>query len=527
MSNPYVTLVHCTTIMYLASKTDGSWTPVIDVVKESLENISIPKSTIGETQQQVAGKNTLSMLSWMIRTFGTIEFTKEDILSRVRLDLDEEPSLLAELTTSLMVDGDGERSSKRIYALSSSLRYELNNERARRIISSANKKVNYSDELVDVRDELRELQENIVSFVGEGEGGEKPGFVARLSTGDRESLKDTLVKTSKSYSEAGMIKTGLVGLNRGCGGFGYRRGEFVNFGGLPHQYKTGILNDCVRWACIHNEPYMLDEKKKPLVLRISFENQPDQDLPLIYKSLVEHETRQSVDVKNVDPDKATDYIIEKLGVNGYTFDMLCYDANVFKVYDVLDVLEDYAREGYEIHLVAIDYLELIASKDGSKRIDEAINGAVETVRNHCYSRGITVVNGHQLSTEAQELAREGTTNLPKLVAKGGYYRNTKSLHTKLDLEWIIHKHKFGEKEYLVFARGKHRGISITPEAHCNFAYEFHKVGGIVDDIHDDVPKVIYDLGRRSNDSEDGVGGEDLGFGDDDVPKLENPVEEAW
>jgi len=502
--------------MYLASKSKDNWDNARDVIVDVTNNIKLPENALGETNREIAGRNILSMLNWMCRVHGTLEFDKADLMMRVRVDMPDEGALVKELEMALMSDSDDERIAKRIQSTISNLIYQLRKDQARKLISKANRAINYSDELVDYKEVLQDLQEDIIGYTGETEDGEKPGFVGRLSTSDLSSMEITFDRARENNSPEGVLTTGCVGLNRGCGIGGLRRGEMINFGALSHHFKTGMLNFLARTVPLYNKPFMWDKAKKPLILRVSFENKLDQDLPEIYKALVEQETGETVDIKTVDSKKAAEYVTKRLGVNGYTFDMLNYDANQFKVTDLLDIINEYESKGYEIHLLIIDYLELIVKNGAKDRLDEAINNAFEVVRNHCYPRGITVATAHQLSTQAQDLAREGVTNLPLQVAELGYYRNTKSLQTKLDLEWVMHIHKRDGRSFLVFSRGKHRTGDVTDIKLRTFAYELQKVGGLVDDVEKSAPGVIYNISDYlSNTAE---GDEELGdaFGDEAV-----------
>jgi hypothetical protein len=240
--------------------------------------------------------------------------------------------------------------------------------------------------------------------------------------------------------------------------------------------------------------------------------------------LVEQSTGEKIDLSEVDPVKAARYVKDRLSVNGYEVAMECYDPNNFTVYDLLDVFNYYEAKGYEIHCATVDYLELIASKK-KDRIDEAINDVFEVSRNHCFPRGITLITAHQLSTEAVMLQRDNPTDFVKRISDGAYYRNTKSLNTKLDCEILMHIEKRFDQSFLTFARGKHRGGDQTPFAHRYFAYHFQEVGGIVDDVLKPKPDVIYDIGKYIQ--EKGIGLEEDGGAALRADDMDGPATEEW
>jgi hypothetical protein len=511
--NPYLTLIRCVTALYLANRTPGSWEELYKTIQATLTHTELPTTLIGDEGDGMVAINLRTTVEWMLEVKSTIELDRKDLIQRVRLNLRDISCYVQELENAIPEEIGEEIARRRIRAILSELKYDLNLVNIRKLISKVNHRINYSKDAVDYGTTLREFQDSLSKYTTSTGDGEKTGFVGRLSTEDLGDVEDTFHKAKEVNSTEGVLKTGLVGMNRACGVGGFRRGELINFGALTHHYKTGMLNDVARSVPLHNVPWMWDEKKKPAVVRISFENKLEQDLPIIYRSLIEQDTGEQIDITEVDPVKASRYIKDRLESKGYTFFMECYDPNNFTVYDLLDVIMGYEAKGYEIHTLVVDYLELIA-RGSADRKDELINEVFQVVRNHCFPRGITVATGHQLSTEAQQIWREGASNFTQRVSNGGYYRNTKSLATKLDLEFVMCLIRNGEDTYLSVARGKHRGGERTPAKHLNFAYKFEKVGGLVDDVDLDTPKVIYDLNAVLNNNSDNAGFMDMGSNDD-------------
>jgi len=526
MGNPYVVLMQCVSTVYLISKTKGKWERQLDTIRIVVNRIELSASVLGENNDYLAGESIKSALDWMLRVVGSVEFDKDDLLAKVRIDLKDNPSVVKELERMLMVECDLERSVKRINSTVGELRYQLKQERIKDVVSKVNKRIRYSSGEVDYRQELKDLQDGITEFTGDVDSGEKPGFGGRLTLSNLDSIIEVLDKSKDNHSSEGVMQTGLVGFNRGCGVGGMRRGELVNVGALSHNYKSFMLNYLARSVALHNKPHMWDKKKKPLILKISFENTLDQDFPVIYKEMIEAETGVKMDVRSVNSREAAKYVIGKLGENGYEFMMLFYEANSFSIDHLLDVLSELEAEGYEIHLLVIDYLsQLFKVSGGGDGRDAAINDLFQVLRNHTYPRGITVVTAHQLSTEAQNLVREGTNNLPKAVSNKGYYQYSKSLHQKFDLEWVLHIHEHLGRKYLHFGRGKHRGLDVTPEKHKYFCYELKEIGGLIDDIHEPTPNVIYNLQEEVAD--DGADEYADQYGDANVTPITGGEKETW
>lgn len=490
-NSPFLTLLRCITVLYLVNKIKYKRDDLPTIIRDTLKRIDPPKSMMGDASRGEAVENLKDMAAWMLQTLEEEEFDRSDVITRIRLYLQSVPSLIQEVDIMLPMEINEDHVRKRIKTIISELRYDLNSLEIRESIRLANIKINSvnedSDEVLRILTESLEKHKNAISV------GVHKSLVGKLDMSDPTELITVMESAKESVSTEGVMRTGFVGLNRAVGVGGLMRGVLINIGALTHNYKTGMLNDLFRQIPLYNKPWMWDENKKPAIVRISFENKLEQDLPIIYRSLYEQEFNEQIDIRDVDPAKAATYIKERLSVNGYHTFMECYDPNNFNVSDLLDLINGYEAEGYEIHLLVIDYLELIVKLNG-QRGDEVINAAFQTVRNHCFPRGITVVTGHQLSTEAQNILRDGANNFTQRMVGGGYYRNTKSLATKLDLEIICHivEGPDGAK-YLSVSRGKHRGGERTPFKHLHFAYKFQEIGGLVDDVNKEEPEVIYNL----------------------------------
>lgn len=487
-NNPVLILIKAIVAVYINRQLPSP----IGKLDRTLENVDrlvvTPKDVVGEGSDGEVAQALNATLHWVKALPQDTALAKMDLTERVRINCSFESDYVGSLDRLLEIDDDSYKNALRVKGIISEIENELRELEFKDFFKEANRQVNFSQKRLDITEFSKGFFDKLKEFEGASGDGEKPGFGGKLSTENRDTVKDVLDNAVSLRSTEGGLITGLKGLNLMLGGQ-HIRGEQFNFGALTHNYKTGILLDYCRWLCMHNEPFMYDKNKKPLILRFSFENKPEQDIPILYKSLWEAEHQKKVDFAEIDSDEATDYIIERLTSRGYNFEMLCYDPNSFDIWDLIDILHGYEAKGYELHAIVVDYPELITKKragaTSTKRSDEVITYTFEVLRNHCFNRGITQITAHQLSTEAQKLAREGTAGFAKKVATGSYYMGAQSLATKLDGECILHIHRIGDESYLTFARGKHRGGEETPLKHRSFAYRFEKYGGIVDDLHEE------------------------------------------
>lgn len=347
------------------------------------------------------------------------------------------------------------------------------------------------DQTADKRTIAMNLIAGITPLV-EGGSGEARGVVSSLKFGDEQGVKDTMLKGQESSSNEGIMKTGWQGFNKMCGEEGgIRRGDLVCIGALQHNYKSGTLLNLAKQIALYNTPYMLDPTKKPLIIFISLENNIEDNILELYKSLRENETGELVSIKDIDVEEASRYVIERMRKNGYEFEMIRAEAGVFSITDVIDTLQQRIDDGFEIHACIIDYLNLFSKAGCFGGQDAAlIRDLFRRIRSWCNPKLITVITAHQLNSEAKFLLRQGTDCFVKEIAGRSYWDGSKSIDQELDMEIIQHIVKPGDGfSYLELIVGKHRKVSITAEAAKYWVQRFEEAGAIRDDI--DLPRPLF------------------------------------
>lgn len=492
--NPNLLLVKSIVGIYLNRSLPEQNGRLKQLIKNIFDDLKMPADTLGEGGEGEIMRALRSTLDWITDASLTHKLSIADVRERIIMDTAFAADYCDVIERLLKIDmEDKEEVTERIEGIYCELAHSYQKIKFAATVAKAHRQLNFSNEHFEFKTLASALEEQIRD-ISSSSNTMHEGFGGKVDFDDLDSIEETFKAAQEALSTEGVLKTGLQGLNKLWGIGGYIRGGSYLYGALTHNYKTGILLDHCRWMCMHNKPHLLDKEKKPMILRVSFENKPEQDLPIMYRCLWEAEHGKKCDLKEVDSREAAKYIKDRMTKNGFKFEMLCFDPNNMDVWDLITILEGYEAEGYEIHAVIVDYLELITKKQtGSiqRRQDEVINLTVEILRNHCFPRSITQINAHQLSTEAGTLAREGTSNFAKKVAPGHYWQNSKSLATKVDGAAVMHIHKIDTESYLTFAWAKNRTHSETPESHKAFAQKFEQHGGIVDDIYEEKSTAIY------------------------------------
>lgn len=481
-------LIHCITLLYRESElkeSSGSG----PLCQQVIETIKLPDSSVSLQTGREVVVGLRSTVHWML-DHREKTYDKTQLLQRVRVNTKDETHLYNALNDAIQPMESEEALKEQILSYRKSLREHLNAQHITTILAQAYSQVGFGNDpnaKIDYRAFVREVYDKLEPFTHDVVDTKHPSIVDHANFNDDEGLMELLTRSKEEISTDGVLRTGYQGINRMLGDTGgFRRGEFAVIGALQHNFKTGFTMNLFKHFALYNKPYMRDSSKKPMLLHVSLENELPMNIMWLYANLKENETGEECDVTTIDPVEATKYIREKMGVNGYHIEMVRLEPGQCSYHDFFDMILRYEADGYEIHAVVCDYLNMMSKKglDRGGPAGEDIRQLFRVARNFFAPRGITFITPHQLSTEAKMLKRQGVDNFVQAIANGGYYDGSKRIDQEVDLEFYIDISKVpGDGSYLEVQRGKHRGVKITPEKNLYTVLPFKPVGGVCDDIN--------------------------------------------
>lgn len=460
--------------------------------EKGINNPLLPQwvlDTIGDTAAAMGAdrvRDTVKELKIIIK--GLIDLTedtplhKKELMNKVKLAVAGEEYIVEVLDDVLVELTEPQEINKETVRL----RKQINEYRRQVDTIAAIKKAGTDIEFrkADARGVAVELLDKLNTMVNAA-GVAVDGMVQSMSLKDKGKLADVIKKGKETSSSSGIMRTGWRGLNRMTGEQdGIRRGDLVCFGALQHNFKSGTLLTVAKQIALYNDPFMIDPTKKPLIIHISLENNVEDNVLLLYRSLIENETGKAVSTQSINVEDAAEYIEKRMSESGYHIEMLRVEPGAFGIRSFIDTLENFRADGYEIHLVAVDYMNLMG-KQGCHGGNDAtmIRDLFRKARAYCNPKLITILTAHQLSPEAKYLLRQGCSNFVQEIAGKGYWDSCKSIDQEFDLEVIQHIEIIDGVSYLTFARGKHRKSDITPIAAHYYVQPFHAVGSLLDDIN--------------------------------------------
>lgn len=420
---------------------------------------------------------------------------KEVLIPQLSILLENDPKLLAVIKDSIEPDHD-ESSNKRII---SNLIKTLNNfyreQLATDIISKISYDVkfnrskigNFSDYLKNAITELEPLANSTTSL-------KDPAMVNEVDFENPDTVHSVFEEIKNLNNNTGVYKLGWQGLNIMFQG-GIRRGECIGVEALQHKYKTGTTLSIFSQIATLNTPIQTKEeieaKKKPLLVRFSFEDNLTNNLQFIYQYLRANEgvSVTSKDFETISASEMTKYILSKLTATGFHIKMCRIDPNQWTYSSLVNKIIEYEAQGYAVHVLMVDYLlkmPTIGCIQGASGTDK--RDLLRRVRNFCSARNISFISPFQLSTEAKQLIRNGVPEhqFVNEIAEKGYTDSCKTLDQELDIELYVHLFTHKRKKYLAFRRGKHRIPTVIADEDKFCMYRFPNLNTpVLEDVNGD------------------------------------------
>jgi hypothetical protein len=480
-----ILLVNAITLLFKESLLPDNTTNSADLIKKILDTIKVPDMLIEGDSSRDVTVSLMQTIRWMSDNQPNHKYDRSILLQKIRINTGTDNGTYDAIADTIAREHSNNDEIKGlILEYKGFLKEHLRRTTIQEKLNAAARKVNFEPESIDWRDFLRSFQVELEPYSGIMGDEVDPSILKHVKLSDETAVAASLRQAKDELSDVGALRTGIQAFNRMLGSaHGFRRGEFVLLGALPFNFKTGMTQLLLEHICMFNTPYMRDPTKKPLILRISSENEVQIDISTLYKNIREKETGEYVSVKDINEAEASKYVKEKLQGTGYEVEFYRVNPSEFTYSTLFDLIMKYESQGYEIHAIFFDYLNMISKKgcnQGYSGVD--VRDLFRRVRNFCAPRGITFITPHQISQDAKKLMRTGVDNFVQEIVGKGYYDSCGTIDQEVDIEILFHKEILGTMSYLTLQRGKHRKIEITPTQDLYFVLPFQPIGTIAVDI---------------------------------------------
>lgn len=474
------------TLLYFESLLESKHENSEPLLRKIIAHVQLPEIDIGIN----SGRESLMALKmtavWMCNQAVEHEYNDVELLQRLQLDVGEDVQLFDAFKAGIA----GEFSQNKLKKLVTNLRSTLNNFFRDLAVDEIVGRAAY--QLKFKRSEIKSMRDFVSKMVSALDPYQidalvkDPAIVSEVNFNDADSMAKAYAAVKEIDAGKGILRTGFQGLNRMLQG-GVRQGDCGVIGALQHKYKTGFSLTLFKQFALYNVPYMRDTTKKPLLLRISFEDSTELNMQFLYQSLYENETRQpcsEAHLRSKSPVEIAQYVKERMEATGFEIMMMRVDPTQWTYLHLCNKLVELEADGYEIHLLMVDYLKMLPTTGCVQgTAGEDIRDLWRRMRAFCSARFIPFISPHQLSSEAKQMIRDNRTNFVQEIAEKGYYDGCKRLDQEVDWELYIHIEKVNGVSYLTIQRGKHRFPRIIPDSMKYMVLQFHNVGGLLDDIN--------------------------------------------
>ena len=416
---------------------------------------------------------------------------RQFLLNKLKLNIKKDPELREDIENALKQIDDVEVMANHVKLLHGEIvnyfhqrdfKEEIKRIAAKTIFANAG---NFT--VGEMAKAISATMERFVNATTDGETD--PSLNDKGDSSDVDDLARLFTNVQEDLAPDSIIKTGWQAFNRMCGELGgLRRGNMYVIGARPSNGKS-LVSSCLTFhTMLYNTPYMFDETKKPCVVHISTENDLPLNMKIWYRYLWENIMNEPCNMQDQDPASMAKWFKEKVEENGYKFIFYHINPTNTAYRDIITKLMQIESEGYEIHLVNVDYLAMITN-DGLGDENRAfwIQQLFKVMRNYTNPRRITLLTPHQVSPDSALLLRQGATDFVRQIAGKRYWAGCKAIDMEVDMEIVLNIERVGKgadsKTYMAFGRGKDRSTQGTPEEDCFFFLPFDKVGGLRADIY--------------------------------------------
>jgi hypothetical protein len=480
-----LTLVKCITLLYRESTLPHGGEDSKTMIHGVVDKMKLPELTLtlNDERAQLTGlRQTVLNLCDTSQT-GVID--KTDLLQRVKVNCTNNERAYDAIRDGVEPELDEAATKSLVVSIRRNLREAVRDEEITTLIKKANTDVGFNRQKIqNVRKYVSELIRQLEPYRVDGSGTKDPAIVGEINLAQPESINAALAEMQEVENEHGMLRTGWQGLNKMLQG-GFRPGEEWVTPALQHRWKTGFSLSLFRQIAVHNTPVLIDPTKKPLLLRISTEDNLYSNIRFLYESIYFCDKKEMPDIKTVPVDEMAHLVKTTLEANGFHVRMIRVNPGLWSYMALQNYVLGLEAEGYEIKLCMVDYLPMIPTvgcEDGPA--GTGLQDLYRRVRNFFSPRKTVVITPHQLSTDAKQLMRDGVNDFVKQLPGKGYYKGSKQIDQEVDGELFLHIETYNNRFYLTIQRGKHRGVPVIPETDQYMVLPFPLVGPIPDDYGD-------------------------------------------
>lgn len=380
-----VLLAKSITLLYRESLLDNKSENSIELVRTVLNDIKVGESSIGISSEREMITGLKGTILDMCNSPPEDAYNLNDLLQRIKINTGHDEKLYDAIKSSL----EAEMSEGSLKGSIVGIRKSINNHYRQVQIADTLRKA--SSKFTYEPESIKDVSQFINELIGQLEGltisstAKDPAMMGALDLSDESALREVFTTLKETGGEGRVYRLGWDGVTDMAQG-GMRSGEFVCIGALQHKYKTGFSMSIFDQIARYNTPKTKDPNKKPLLYRISFEDDLSSNLQFMYQRLKYNETREYVELAGVTPEEMASYVKSVMGKTGFHLKMERYDPTQWTYKSIFNRILELEAQGYSIEVLALDYLGLIPTTGCSQGpAGTDMRDLFRRVRNFCAS----------------------------------------------------------------------------------------------------------------------------------------------
>lgn len=455
-----------------------------EIVKRIIKDAIMPEMVIGRSVDSEVTSNLKKIAAFMADNPSSHTYDSQTLRTEIRLACSADETITPIVDSYFEVIDDDNQLKLTVLNLRKSIQQHFADKDLETLLTKAS--IRFRSE----RDNIPSTRTFIAELVGKLEpytvtsDAKDPAINFSLDLSDTKSAETLVQRIQLQEDGSHILQVGWQGINRMLDG-GFRPGEQWVIGAMEHNWKTGFSMSIFHQIARYNDAVAIrDLRKKPALVRFSFEDSAEANMQFLYKSLWENESGEILTEFPSDSKEVIEFVQKRMSAKGW--EVFLYDVNpsMWTYKDICNEILRLEARGYEVRVCMLDYLLKIPTTgcdQGPHGVD--IRNLYERLKAFMAPRKITMITPHQLSPDAKTKAREGTLDFVKEMRGGGYYSGTKQLGQVIDGEIFIHIEYDGKgNAYLTIQRGKHRKIQQTDARDLFAVLKFVNGGIIPDDV---------------------------------------------
>lgn len=474
-----------------------------DTVRVAMESLSVPQIVVGINNERDIIRNLKQTALQMCANPLDTEYIKEDLLLTIKSNCMDDDALYEQIAQGINQDMPQAVLKRSVIGLRKDLINHFKEESVEKVLRESFFQFKHQ------RDKIRSFTGFVADVITKLEpyqiqtSRKDPAINESVSFEDEEGVENVFNTACQEGNGNGVMRTGYQALNDMLDG-GFRPGEYVMFMALQHKWKTGLSLSLFKQFPIYNKPYLIDKTRKPLLIRISFEDPLKMNFQFLYKSFKENETGlvyhdefniskdangEEIKTPKISAKEKAKYVIDHMKVNGWHVEFLGVNPIEWTYRDLCNLIIEREAAGYEVKVCMVDYLLKLPTTgctQGPTGTD--LRNLNERLKAFFAPRGCIFITPWQLSGEAKALVRDNTPDVVTRWVGGGFTDGCKSLDHVVDVGILTHLVCKDREWYLDVALDKLRRVDQPEDQYRRFALKFNNVKGAKGVILDDINK---------------------------------------